>query len=718
MRTTVHKSKLAAIWIAQALLIVACLYVFLHGWKRDIRVPLGASDDTLVALMQSKSTIDHGWWWSNPMLGAPYTLDELAFPTNSNVDQALVWVAGQWTHNIAAATTLAWTMMVVLSGLSASWCIRKLGASTSSSVVAGTLFALSPYALYRNISHFWVVIYLVPFPCTAALLLASGRTPVRWFWKGWGAVLAGCLLLGFDYVYYSFFACFCLGVAALVGWGTHRRARTLTAAGVCIALIAGGTLLNLSPSFYSWSRHGRPIIIHDKVPAETEVYGLKVRQLLTPLRYHAFPPFAKWAEKDAAANFPLETENATSRLGLVGSLGFLALLAFLFVPGSADRLNHGRTLIAASQLALAAVLLATVGGFGSLFSLLVSAEIRGYNRICPFIAFFSLTAVAFVIDSCAKTGARRIVTAVVVLTLGLADQSAAAVNLNTAYPIISAEMPSLETFVHQLESRLLGGAMVLQLPFRTYLNDDGIARMRPYDHFKLYLVSHGIHWSYPALSNEQVRWQRAAARVDPHRLPYRVATEGFAAIVVDRFGYEDNGVSVTTALRAGLADNAVLAEADRYIGLDIRGLAGIERSISSDLSGTVSPDASLAACPGPVLAAIDAIGMMTTSTAGVHLQKTGSAEYRLTGWAVDQTTGLTARDVDVLIDQQWFATIYGGDRNDVADYFKQPHYKASAFVAAIPTERLGKGQHTLALRIVASDGHCYYQTPNHVIVVD
>ncbi len=73
--------------------------------------------------------------------------------------------------------------------------------------------------------------------------------------------------------------------------------------------------------------------------------------------------------------------------------------------------------------------------------------------------------------------------------------------------------------------------MVLQLPFRTYLNDDGIARMRPYDHLKLYMVSDTIRWSYPALSNNQVRWQQAAARLAADRLPYQLAEDGFAAIV-------------------------------------------------------------------------------------------------------------------------------------------------------------------------------------------
>src|SRR4029434_9149160 len=143
---------------------------------------------------------------------------------------------------------------------------------------AGTLFALSPYALYRNIDHFSLVIYLVPFACTAALLLASWRPPASAIWQGCAGLLAGCVLLGFNYVYYAFFGCFCIGIAALVGYLAHRDARILCEGCMRIVLIAGSTLLNLAPSLYSWSRHGHPTVLRDKVPAESEVYGLKIRQ--------------------------------------------------------------------------------------------------------------------------------------------------------------------------------------------------------------------------------------------------------------------------------------------------------------------------------------------------------------------------------------------------------------------------------------------------------
>src|SRR3954447_3239661 len=101
-----HRSSLwsAAIAIGQALLIAIVLYfLFLGGWRRDLRVPLQFSSDSLLALMQSKSTVDNGWWWSNSMLGAPFVFDGLAFPANSNVDQAIVWAVSRFVADAAAS---------------------------------------------------------------------------------------------------------------------------------------------------------------------------------------------------------------------------------------------------------------------------------------------------------------------------------------------------------------------------------------------------------------------------------------------------------------------------------------------------------------------------------------------------------------------------------------------------------------------------------------
>jgi phosphoglycerol transferase len=714
-RSAVRSAHIA---LGQALLIAASLFLLLEGWHRDIRVPFGFSSDTLWFLMQSKSTVDNGWWWSNPRIGVPFGLDELAYPSNSNVDQAVVWAVSRFVPNAVASVNIAWAIMVVLSGLSATWCMRKMGVSAINAVVAGTLFALNHYALYRGIDHFSLVIYLVPFACTAALLLASGRPLRAWPWKGPAVVLAGCALLGFNYVYYAFFGSFSIGVGALVGYVAHRDRRILASGGICIAVIASCTLLNLTPSFYSWSRHGRPMMVHGKVPAESEMFGLKIRQLVSPVYPHRFPPFRKWVEKEAAARFPNEYENWTSRLGLVGTLGFLGLLALLFAPDAA--LPRAPTLLrGASRLTLAALLLATVGGLGSLFSLFVSADIRAYNRIFPFIEFFSLLAFVLAADSLFKTRQGRTTAAIVVLGVGIWDQGQALRNFNVKYDSIAAEISILDAFVRKLESALPNRAMVFQLPFRAYMNESDFGRMKPYDHFKPYLMSHTLRFSYPALSNEQVRWQQAAARLDLRDLTSQLGAGGFSAILVDRYGYEDDGAGVEAALGRTLGGNHVIAQTDRYIALKISAVADASKTPTAERSSELLPASlSMGPCPGQPRMIIDQIGAARAPFGAGPLHLPGSGEFRVSGWAVDQPSQTVAGGVDIVIDKTPFASIYGGDRPDVGDYFKNPEYRASGFTAGIPSDTFAKGEHGLTVRVVSFDGRCYYQSRSIAVIID
>jgi phosphoglycerol transferase len=713
-----HRQTLesVAIPVGQAVFIAACLYLYLRGWTRDFSIPLGFSNDSLVAILQSKSTVENGWWWFNPMVGAPAGYDQLAFPANSNVDQSIVWAVSRFVPHAVTALNLAWMLIVVLGGVSATWCLRKLDVSTSSALVAGTLFGLSPYALYRNIVHIWMVIYLVPFACAAALLLASGRLE-KWRESRSSLLLfGGCALLGFNYVYYAFFACFFLLVGSLVGFAETRRKRVLVAGAVGIAVITGCTFVNLAPSLQSWSRHGRPVILHDKLPMESELYALKIRQLVSPAIGHALPAFHRWTDKEVAATFQLEGENTFSRLGFIGTVGFVGLLGLLFWPAAATRFRGGAALSGASRLTLAALLLATIGGFGSLVALLVTPEIRAYNRITPFILFFSLTAVALAIDSL-RSRRWRIAATAAVLAVGLVDHKMATIRLNADHGYIARQVRAVRAFVEPLERGLPAGAMVLQLPFRTFLSDPGVARMEPYDHLRLYVVSKSIRWSYPALSNEQVLWQYAAARLSPRELPSQLAAEGFSAIVVDRNGYDDNGTATIAAVREGLGGGTVIAETERYIALDLRSLAGSAAGSRPRLqTQLVVASASIGECGGRPVATIDQIGAARAPFMTAPSVR-GSSGFKVIGWAVDHANNSTAAAVDLVIDQIAFPTFYGADRPNVVDYLKRPAYFASGFLAYVPPHAVAAGSHTISLRVVSSNRSCYHQSAGISVVV-
>ncbi len=715
-RAAVRRVPLA---IGQALLIATALYVLLGGWHRDLRVPLGFSSDSLWFLMQSKSTVDNGWWWSNPRIGAPFALDNLAYPSNSTVDQAIVWAVSRVVPNAIAAVNLSWGLMVVFSGLSATWCLRQLGVSKINAIAAGTLFALSPYALYRHIDHFSLVIYLIPFACTAALWLASGRPLREWPRHAPAVVLAGCALLAFDYVYYAFFGAFCLLAGALIGWLAHRDRRILASGALCIAVIAGCTLINLAPSFYSWHQHGKPTVLRDKVPAESEMFGLKIRQLVSPVFPNRVAPFETWVKTEAAARFPNETENWTSRLGLLGTIGFLGLLAVLFMPdGSLPRAMP--LLGSASRLTLASLLLATVGGFGTLFSLFVSSDIRAYNRMCPFIEFFALLAVALAIDTLCTSRRARTVVAVLVLAIGLADQGQAAQPFNAHYNAYAAEISSLDALVGTIERALPTNAMVFQLPLRAYMNESDFGRMQRYDHFKPYLVSHTLRFSYPAFSNEQVRWQQAVARLDPKRLASELAAEGFSAILIDRFGYDDQGAAIGDALTRAVGDGHVIARTDRYLALNISALTGVRKAPTLEASTALAPaTTSLGACGGQSLTDIDQIGDTHAPFPPGKIHVAGSGAFKVSGWAVDHPHRLPASAVDIVIDNQALVpSTYGTNRDDVGSYFNKPGYRESGFAASIPAETLTKGDHAISLRVLSSDGRCYYQTRSMQVTID
>ena len=84
--------------------------------------------------------------------------------------------------------------MLGLSAVTATWGLRRLGVSRMGAGAAGVLFALCPFALYRNIGHFNMVTYLIPFPATAAVLLALDRsgTSLARPGHGWRRSPAAC----------------------------------------------------------------------------------------------------------------------------------------------------------------------------------------------------------------------------------------------------------------------------------------------------------------------------------------------------------------------------------------------------------------------------------------------------------------------------------------------------------------------------------------------
>ena len=90
----------------------------------------------------------------------------------------------------------------------------------------------------------------------------------------------------------------------------------------------------------------------------------------------------------------------------------------------------------------------------------------------------------------------------------------------------------------------------------------------------------------------------------------------------------------------------------------------------------------------------------------------------IVGWAVDSRTGDVASAVFVNIDNRIdVPALYGIDRPDVAEYFKNPKYRFSGYVATFSMSILDKGEHTISFKIISQDQHHYFmQYTYHIIV--
>jgi phosphoglycerol transferase len=688
--------------------VVATVWNALGGPARDLRVPIQYTEDALEYLMQAQGTIQNGWWWVHPRLGAPGVFEQLTYPSNTNVDQALVWLVHGFASGPGLVVNLTWILMVALSSVVATWCLRLSGLARLTATAAGVLFALLPYALSRNVEHFSLAIFLVPIPCLAALVASSGRIPLSGRARlGLGF---GCVLVGFNYIYYAFFGVFVLLVATVAAFVRDRRGPSWRFGARCAALVVVATAVNLTPTFVAWHRDGEPLVIPAKTAAEAETYGLKLRQLVSPVADHPLAIFERWEVLEKRAGFPSETENTNARLGAVASIGFLAMIIVLVIPAARHATGDGDLLTSAAGLTLALVLLATIGGFGSLFSLLVTPAIRAYDRVCPFIAFFALVVVGHLIERVQPRATLwRVAVALFVVAFGTWDQVGALAPVDRAYAATRTDWMTVQGFVGALEPKLPRGAMVFQLPLSTYLNDEGFGRMRTYDEIKPYLSSSSIRWSYPALDNSVVRWQHAVARLPPRAMAAALRAAGFVAIVIDRDGYPDAGESLVRALTPDGGSPPVIAEAPGYVALNLAHVAASPDGVAhlpEWTPGFGPASTNLPACSDALTAHIDSVGPLKAPPAGALALERAASTYEVRGWAIDDSRHALAGDVDLTVDGRPLAAYYGVNRPDVATRAAEPAFRFSGVLGDIPSAMLPAGPHRLTLRVVSADRSC------------
>lgn len=546
--------KVALACVLSAVLCLMVIFLVLRLDRADLSIPLNYIGDAIVFLTKAKGIVQGDWIRYNSRIGMPFGANWIDFPLNITLESLCMLILSFLSTNPGVLVNIQWLGGIAAASATMTYALLRLGIRPSIAICFGVVYALQPYGFYRGISHLHSMYYLVPLLALVAVEIALGvfygneqkslrrtiRTIPLYLWLA-------CIGIGLSYLYTAFFGCFVILIGTLLGFWKFRSRATLLVGTLAIGLICMTALLDMSPSVAFWLKHGTNPSMDFKYPAEAEIYGLKLRFLLTPIPDH---PIKALSDIDAAfsrANFPYDTENKSTRLGTIGGIGFLMLLTISLAGGYLKAYQRGRKwqlLHICAALSLACVLLATVGGFGDFFNTFVVADIRCYNRISPFISFFSIVSVATVIQVVsekyalqrgAKIGFFLLLCSIVVFAAVDQPVTSGFLPHGSREQIFRADAD----FVRQIESVLTHDASIFQLPNSEFPVEQLQERMFNNDQGRGYIHSSHSRWSWGAISGTtSAEWNRGVSTLAVPEMVHRLAHHGYRGVWIDSFGYK------------------------------------------------------------------------------------------------------------------------------------------------------------------------------------
>ena len=564
-----------------AILCLVVLGSMLDLWHTGLRIPFRYAGDAMWCQALIKGVLVHGNYLENDQLGAPFGQQMYDFPTADGLHWLGIMLIGCLVSDCAVVQNVFYLLTFPLTTLTAMFALRRFGVSFPIAVAISLLYSFLPYHFTRFGHLFLASYYMVPLMVMVILELFLGQLPwgadergKAWSWRRLvrGRMLqaaAICVLTGIAGIYYAFFGCFLLLVAGLAAFCLFRRWASIGMSLGLVALVGASAGVNIAPSIIYKLKHGPNPEVAVRHASHAEIFGLKITQLLLPIPDHRVRRLARLRARYNGRETSQLNENGSASLGMVGSAGFLWLLGRLLFrskeAGNAD------VMAGLAVLNLAALLLATIGGLGSTFNLLVDPSIRAYNRISVYLAFFAFFALALLLQKgwefCAANPRRAAIFTgllAALAALGILDQTEAG-PFRSGFAQRQREFDEDKEFGQRMEASVPAGSAIYQLPYVGFPESPPLHGMRDYDLLRPYLHTDNLRWSYGAMKGREAdTWHRDLLKKPLEERIDILRRLGFAGIYIDRAGFTDSAVALEAQLGARLITAPLVSRGERF----------------------------------------------------------------------------------------------------------------------------------------------------------
>lgn len=526
--------------VASLTIVVLCLLY----WGIDMTRPMTYSGDGISASYLVKTISDTGWFLENPWVGGAYGGNWGDYTMCDNLSFVLVKFLCLFSDNCFLIFNLFYFSTFVLVSLTAYFVFRSFQVQTVVAMAGSLLYSFLAYHQQR-LQHVWLTPYfMVPLGLLVGIWIAYDEYNIdslKWrsLFRQKKIVASSVILFlsAFTGFYYAFFTCVVICIAGIIVVLRKRTLKRVLFIAYSLFVVCLGVVVNVYPSLIYWMKEGinKDSELLLRGPESSEVYALKMIQLLMPRLEHRFQKLADIAAFYYDA-FPLNNENCSATLGAVGAVGFILLLVLLFRPKTSRKY-----VTEIKQLNIGIFLVAMLGGAGGIFGLCFSTPMRCYNRLSIYIAFLALLYLALIMtDLFGRYGTTKLrrgacfCLCLLVLGIGLWDQT---VNVGeTEQAEETRTFDSDRNFVQAIEAKLPEKSMVFQLPFMKFPSGGN------YELFTGYIHSTHTIWNYGGMQGrEEDKWEMGLKTDSVDEFLKHIREAGYRGLYIDSQLYAEEG---------------------------------------------------------------------------------------------------------------------------------------------------------------------------------
>lgn len=494
--------------------------------------------------------------------GAPFQAHWNDFPSVEEGVDAW-WALLVWAFGPFRGSNLALLSAHLLAGGTFYGVCRYLRYSQILSLAGAALFALSRYVFWRNLPNLALSFYWHLPLGLLVIWWCVRETPISQDRKKLLVCAAVSVLYGVQSAYYSGMflqLLFWAAVFCILRWRDWRR--TILPVSLIGVLLATLVLMNVD-TLSSWFVNGPNAAAATRSLPDVERYALRPVEFFLP-HSHSFRSFARWANQAHFDATMIPGEMGSAYLGVIG---ILALATLICVTASAIAKGDLEKVPPHFWCCCLVIAFSMIGGINNIAALFGFQSFRAGNRysivILTVLLLFMVKRLTLLTRNW-STGSVAVLSAFLIAT-GIFDQ----------IPPRNSELETAaqrawkgdQKLVSEMEARLPNGAMIFEMPVHDFPEGYLIGGMDDYEHFRPYLHSRALRFSYADIKGRQEgRWQKEAEQLGPYYLVKVLEEYGFSAVLINKNGYGDQAVSLLEGLRSA-GKSRVLAHSDDWVSI-------------------------------------------------------------------------------------------------------------------------------------------------------